>query len=75
VAVVLVGVPEPRLFGSAPDFYQEIAEEFGLAYEGAVINAVLKNPSLKSDAVHANASGYRRIAEALAELLRKSGAI
>ena len=75
VAVVLVGVPEPRLFGGAPEFYEGIAEEFRLPYEGEVMNEVLKNPSLKSDPIHANALGYRRIAEALAVLLRKSGAV
>jgi lysophospholipase L1-like esterase len=75
VAVVLVGVPEPRLFGGTAEFYEQIAEEFGLPYESGIINEVLRDPSLKSDAIHGNASGYRRIAEALLGLLRKSGAV
>jgi lysophospholipase L1-like esterase len=75
IAVVLIGVPMPRLFSGAPAFYEDIAGEFGLPYEGRIMNEVLKDPSLKSDLVHANGSGYRKVAEAVAELLRQSGAI
>jgi lysophospholipase L1-like esterase len=73
--VVLIGVPEPRLFSGAPAFYGEIASEFDLPYEGEVFNEVLKNRSLKSDPVHANGAGYRLVAERLAALLHKAGAI
>lgn len=75
VAVVLVGVPELRLLGGAPDFYAEIAEEYGLAYEDDIFNEVLRDRRLKSDPIHANAEGYRRVAERLAELLREAGAV
>lgn len=75
VEVVLIGVPEPRLFSGAPSFYAEIAHEFGLPYEGEVFSEVLKNQSLKADPIHANAEGYRIVAERLAGLLRKAGAI
>lgn len=75
VHVVLIGVPEPKLFSGAPDFYERLAEEFGLPYEGEIFNDVLKDNSLKSDPIHANAAGYKAVAERLAELLKKSGAI
>lgn len=74
-SVVLIGVPEPKLFGGAPAFYADIADELKLPYEGEVFNEVLKNPSLKSDPVHANGKGYRLVAQRLAELLKSSGAI
>lgn len=73
--VVLIGVPEPKLFSGAPEFYEKLAEEFGLPYEGEIFNDVLKNNRLKSDPIHANAAGYKVVAERLAELLKQTGAL
>src|SRR3990172_2482707 len=75
VDVVLIGTPEPGFTVSPPGFYANIASEFRIPYEEDVIGAVLKDSSLKSDQIHPNASGYRLVAERVAELLRKSGAI
>jgi lysophospholipase L1-like esterase len=72
---VLVGVPRPALLTSAPKYYEEIAKEFGIPYEGAVVTSVLYKSELRSDPIHPNAQGYRKIAEALAALLRSSGAV
>lgn len=74
-SVVLIGVPEPKLFGGAPAFYADIADELKLPYEGEVFNELLRNPRLKSDPIHANAAGYRIVAQRLAKLLKSSGAI
>lgn len=73
--VVLIGVPEPKLFSGTPDLYEKLADEFDLPFEGEVFNEVLKNPRLKSDPIHANAAGYRVVAERLAELLKDAGAL
>ncbi|MBU1394628.1 MAG: arylesterase [Gammaproteobacteria bacterium] len=73
--VVLIAVPEPKLFGGAPDFYARIAEDMGLPLEQDVFNDVLKDNRLKSDPIHANAAGYRVVAERLAEFLREAGAL
>lgn len=75
VAVVLLGVPRPALFGGPAKLYGELAKELGLVYEGEVINDVLRSPGLKADPIHPNAQGYRKIAEAVAALLRKAGAL
>jgi acyl-CoA thioesterase I len=75
VAVVLLGVPKPALFGGAATIYGELAEEFGLAYEGDAINDVLRKPAMKADPIHPNAQGYRVVAEAVAALLRQTGAL
>lgn len=74
-SVVLIGVPEPAIFGGAPDFYAKIADEFALPYEGEIFNKVLRNPSLKSDPIHANAEGYRLVAQRIADVLKSSGAL
>jgi lysophospholipase L1-like esterase len=75
IAVVLVGVPKPALITSAPAFYSELAKEFGVPYEGKVVTDVMYQLDLKADPIHPNAKGYRRMAEAIAELLKKAGAI
>lgn len=75
VAVVLIGVPQPSLLGGAPEFYAEIAREFGLVYEGEALADVLHDRALKSDLIHANAQGYRQVAERLTLLLRDAGAL
>jgi lysophospholipase L1-like esterase len=73
--VLLIGVPEPRLFGGTPDFYERLAEELGIPLEQDVFSRVLKDNRLKSDPIHANAAGYRLVAERLAERLREAGAL
>ncbi len=72
---ILVGVPAPGLITSAPDFYERLAQEFRIPYEGEVVTSVLYKADLKSDPIHPNAAGYRKVAEAIAELLRKARAI
>ena len=73
--VVLIGVPEPKLFGGAPDFYARVARDMRLPLEDDVFDAVLKDNRLKADPIHANAEGYRMVAERLAEFLREAGAL
>jgi lysophospholipase L1-like esterase len=73
--VMLIAVPEPKLFGGAPDFYWRIAEDMRLPLEDDAFNEVLKDNRLKSDPIHANAAGYRVVAERLAEFLQEAGAL
>lgn len=75
IDVLLIGTPEPGITVSPPEFYEEIARSFGIPYEGDILGRVLKDSSLKADHVHPNARGYRVIAEKVAELLRKAGAV
>jgi acyl-CoA thioesterase-1 len=75
ISVVLVGVPKPALITSAPAFYGELAKEFSIPYEGKIVTSVLYKSELKSDSIHPNAQGYRKMAEAIAELLKKAGAV
>jgi acyl-CoA thioesterase-1 len=75
ITVVLFGVPKPALVTSAPEFYEELAKEFNIPYEGKIVTSVLYSPGEKSDPIHPNAKGYRRMAEAFADLLKKAGAL
>ena len=73
--VVLIGTPEKGLLVTPPGFYADLAGQFRIPYEGGVIGEILRNSELKSDAIHPNARGYRLIAERVAALLKKSGAL
>src|SRR5258706_904089 len=75
VEVLLIGTPEPGFTVTPAAFYGDIAKEFRIPYEGEVLGKILKDGSLKSDQVHPNAKGYLLMAERVAELLRKSGAL
>ncbi|MCA1924895.1 MAG: arylesterase [Thiobacillus sp.] len=73
--LVLIGVPEPKVFGGAAPLYARLADELGVPLENTIFDKVLKDSRLKSDPIHANADGYRVVAERLAEFLRESGAL
>jgi acyl-CoA thioesterase-1 len=72
---VLIGVPTPTLITRPPDFYFNLAKEFAIPYEGEIITSVLYKSELKSDPIHPNAAGYRKVAEAVAALMRNAGAL
>lgn len=73
--VMLIGVPTPTLIANPPEFYSKLAKEFAIPYEGDIITSVLYKSDLKSDPIHPNAAGYRKMAEAVAKRLRDAGAI
>jgi acyl-CoA thioesterase-1 len=73
--VVLIGVPKPGLLPSPAGFYEDIAREHKLPYEGSALRKILTDNALKSDLVHPNAAGYARLAEAISALLKKAGAV
>jgi acyl-CoA thioesterase I len=75
IAVVLIGVPRPGISPAPAAFYADIAGEFAVPYEGSILKTVLTDNELKSDWVHPNAKGYARVAQAMADLLKKAKAV
>jgi acyl-CoA thioesterase-1 len=73
--VLLVGIPKPGLFLSAHPMYRELADELKVPLEARALAEILADAALKSDGIHPNADGYRRLAEALTAKLRETGAI
>lgn len=72
----MLGVPSPKLFLlESAALYEEVANSLQVPLEPAIIPAVESETALKSDPIHPNAAGYRRIAEAVAALLREAGAL
>ena len=75
IDVVLIAVPRWGLGLTSAPFYREIGAECGVPVEDKILKKVLERSDLKSDEVHPNAAGYRKIAEAVAALLAKNGGV
>jgi len=72
VSVVLMAVPKPGVLLSSADFYETIAEEMQVPFEGDVVADVLSKRSLKSDLIHPNAEGYAVIAQSIFQLMKEA---
>ena len=76
IAVVLLGVPEPKIFvGKSEPMYAELATQYRLPLENDVIPEVEGDRSRKSDQIHPNDQGYSDVAKAVAKLLKAAGAV
>ena len=75
IAVLLIGVPEIGLFLHSAPMYAEIAEAQQIPNDSEVLPDILSSRELKSDPVHLNNEGYRRLAEHIAALLKERGAL
>jgi acyl-CoA thioesterase I len=75
IGVILIAVPSPGLALSPAPFYREIAAELKIPLEEEALTGVLSDGSLRSDYIHPNAAGYRRLALSIAALLKEKGAV
>ncbi len=75
VQVVLIGIPQMKLFSDCAPLYEELADDFKLVFDGTLLAGLLRSPSLKSDYIHLNAKGYRTMAESIYKLLKQNGAV
>jgi lysophospholipase L1-like esterase len=75
IPVILIGVPQKALFSDSAPIYEELAEHFKLVFDGTLIASLQRSVSLKSDQVHFNKKGYRRMAESIYDLLVENGAL
>lgn len=75
IPVVLIGIPEKSLFSNSAPFYAELADEHDLVFESRLIGDLQRSPSLKSDRVHFNKLGYRKMGESIYGLLKENGAL
>ena len=73
--VVLVGVPDKMLFSSSADFYRELADQYQLLLVDGPLASLLRDDDFKSDPIHLNAAGYRRLAESFYQVLVEYGAL
>ncbi len=77
VAVLATPAPDAMraAVGSLSDasFYEEVAKSGQALLVANVYSSVLSDASLRSDPIHANARGYEKIAQLLAEQLKGAG--
>jgi acyl-CoA thioesterase-1 len=71
----LVGIPAKSLFSSSADFYPELAQEYGLMFDGETVARLLKTPSMKSDLIHFNKPGYAELARRLTQVMVTNGVL
>jgi len=75
IPVVLLGVPKFGLFLSSAKLYARIAENSDVLFIENLLPDILSDASMKSDSVHPNNIGYRKMASTLADALRDAGAL
>lgn len=75
IPVVLLGVPKFGLFLSSAKLYASIAENTDVLFIENLLPDILSDASMKSDSVHPNNIGYRKMASTLADALRDAGAL
>ncbi len=73
--VLLVAVPRPGLFPESAGFYAELARQYQVPLEPGIVAELEADGSAKSDRVHFNQAGYRRMAEAIYQLMVNRGAV
>ncbi|MEX2479483.1 MAG: GDSL-type esterase/lipase family protein [Gammaproteobacteria bacterium] len=75
IAVLLIGVPRPGVFLSTAELYYDVANATATPLAEDILAEILGTATLKSDTIHPNAAGYRRLAEHLHERLVEFGAL
>lgn len=78
IPVVLIGVPRPSLgalVGSLSDhpLYEDLAVQYRIPLLSDAWATILGDAKLRSDQIHANAEGYLKFAEIMADFLREQG--
>ncbi len=70
--VVLVGVPKFGFGLQVPELYSQIADKYTVPLQKEILVDLLSDNSMKNDAIHPNATGYRLMAEAIYDLINKA---
>ena len=73
--VILIGVPEKKLFSDVAPIYKELAVEHNVVLLDDTLSGLLKNNKYKSDPIHLNVVGYQKLAEVVYNKLVEVGAL
>ncbi len=76
IGVIMMGVPKPALFLlDSAEFYRTITEQHAIPADLNTLPELLGSTEFKSDPIHLNPAGYRKLAEKIRDLLIKTGAL
>jgi lysophospholipase L1-like esterase len=76
IQVVMLGVPKSNLLLlKSAEFYGKIAHAENVPIDLDILPAIIGDAALKSDTVHPNTAGYKRMAQAIYQLLQDQGAL
>lgn len=75
IEVVMIAVPQLGFGLQDVPLYQNLADELKIPLVSEALRQLLSEQQYKSDPVHLNAQGYRKLAEAVADVLAANGAL
>lgn len=75
IDVIMIAVPHLGLGLEDVDLYQDLADELQIPLLPETLGKLLSHNQYKSDLIHLNGQGYRKLAEAVADLLAENGAL
>ncbi|CAM4033045.1 arylesterase [Shewanella aquimarina] len=75
IPVVLIGVPQKSIWLETAPLYGQLAAQYQPLFIEDFLTELLKLSEVKSDAIHLNDDGYRRLAEHLYRRLQQAGAL
>jgi acyl-CoA thioesterase I len=82
IKVVMLGVPTFGIYSvvglaglDSAKMYQQVAEAENVPIDSETLPDIIAKQELKSDQVHPNAQGYQAMAQAVFNLLQKTGAL
>jgi acyl-CoA thioesterase I len=75
ISILLISVPKPGFFIKPAPFYQELAKKYNIPIENKLLTELETNNKYKADSIHLNAQGYQKLAEGIASLLYRCGAL
>lgn len=75
IELILIGIPEKKLFSDSAPLYAELAEQYNLVHDNEIIADLLRSASNKSDPIHFNQQGYQSLAQRVHQLMLDHGAL
>jgi len=75
IDVILISVPQSQWNLKPHALFEELAKTWGLPIDGTTLQDIGANQAMLSDPIHPNGVGYKKMAEAVAALLKQYKAI